>query len=207
MKILESNFKGLTECHHCRLEQFNTCGWNPNIEDSPFDAGTGIGGTGGTGGTVGAAMRNETLPVPATLPPTTIHNDPTQPDPVLVSTEYVNTNTTVLPATTGPDYVDDSWMCAAWYSMYDVPFGSDIAASYDYNVRFSCEITARNKNKCTARCINGGKIIGKNKFVMTCKCPRYVSLLSLRHFVLRSSFSINLSSEWRATMWMVLKNA
>ena len=177
------------------LEQYNTCGWNPNIEDSPSDAEIGgIGGIGGTGGTMGtggtvetggAVMRNGSWPIAATLPPTTFHPDPSHPtplDPVLVSTESPHTNTTIP----FPDYIpDDSWMCAAWYSMYDVPFGSDIAASYDYNVRFSCEITARNKNKCTARCINGGKIIGKNKFVMTCKCPRYVSLLSLRHFVSR----------------------
>merc|ERR1712113_770333 len=51
--------------------------------------------------------------------------------------------------------------------------GRGIAASFDYNVRFECEITARNKRKCTAKCLNGGKIIGKNKFVMGCKCPRY----------------------------------
>ena len=161
------------------LQQFNTCGWNPNPEDSSSDAGTGgTGGTGGTMGTGGTLMRNETIPAdPSVLPPTTLHADPTPPTPALVSTEYVDANITAPPES-------DGMMCATWAGMTGVPFGSDIAASYDYNVRFSCEITARNKNKCTARCLNGGKIIGKNKFVMTCKCPRYVSLLPFCHFVL-----------------------
>ena len=29
-----------------------------------------------------------------------------------------------------------------------------------------------NKNKCTLKCSNGGKIFGRNKAKMTCKCPR-----------------------------------
>ena len=149
---------------------FNTCGWTGDSASASegSDAGTSDGGT---------AMRNETLTTnpdtaSVTLPPGT------QP-PVTSSTEYVNTNTT-MPEGQG-------FACAMWAAMETVPSGqSDLAASSDMNVRFTCVITARNKTKCTAKCLNGGKIVGKNKFVMSCKCPRWVSPRSLvmNHYVI-----------------------
>ena len=121
--------------------------------------------TGGTG------TRNETL---TTSPETA---SATQA-PVTSSTEYVNTNTTM------PEGQGVALVCPAWSSAEIVPevetdapsdYVPEHAASFDMNVRFTCEITARNKRKCTAKCLNGGKIVGKNKFVMSCKCPRWVS--------------------------------
>ena len=135
--------------------------------------------TGGTG------TRNETL---TTNPETA----PLTPAPVTSSTEYVNTNTTMPDY----DYEGQGMACAMWAAMETTPSGqSDLAASGDFNVRFTCEITARNKTKCTAKCLNGGKILGKNKFVMMCKCPRWVS--SLRHYVivLRNTLFLYLVSQ------------
>ena len=125
-----------------------------------------------TGGTV---TRNETLTTsPETAPATQA--------PVTSSTEYVNTNTTMPGGQALGQGV--GLVCPAWSSAEIVPevetdapsdYVPEHAASFDYNVRFTCEITARNKRKCTAKCLNGGKIVGKNKFVMSCKCPRWVS--------------------------------
>ena len=141
---------------------FNTCGWTGDSAstDAPSDAGMSTGGT---------LTRNETLTNPETSPETA----PLTPSPVTASTEYVNTNTTMPDY----DYEGQGMMCAAWAAMETIPSyqQSDLAASGDFNVRFTCEITARNKTKCTAKCLNGGKILGKNKFVMMCKCPRWVS--------------------------------
>ena len=148
---------------------FNTCGWTGDSAstDAASDAGMSTGGT---------LTRNETLTNPETSPETA----PLTPSPVTASTEYVNTNTTMPDY----DYEGQGMMCAAWAAMETIPSyeQSDLAASGDFNVRFTCEITARNKTKCTAKCLNGGKILGKNKFVMMCKCPRWVS--SLRHYVI-----------------------
>ena len=145
---------------------WNTCGWTGN--SAPTDAASDAGMS--TGGTI---TRNETLTNPETSPETA----PTAPPPV---TEYVNTNTTMPDY----DYEGQGMNCAAWAAMETIPSyeQSDLAASIDFNVRFTCEITARNKTKCTAKCLNGGKILGKNKFVMMCKCPRWVS--SLRHYAI-----------------------
>ena len=155
---------------------FNTCGWTGDSASANegSDAGTSEGGTG---------MRNEpgsTIvpwrtgpPMPTTSRPDTAVTFPpgTAPPPATSSTD----TTTPMPEGQG-------FACAMWAAMETVPSGqSDLAASSDFNVRFTCAITARNKTKCTAKCLNGGKIVGKNKFVMTCKCPRWVSHLSLRH--------------------------
>ena len=137
--------------------QFNTCGWTGESVSS--GASPDAGGTGGT------SMRNETLE--ATQAPSMPTTTGVTLAPMPTTAEYVNTNTTE-PTGSGVN-------CAAWAAMESAPSGTDIAAAFDFNLRFSCEITARNKNKCTAKCINGGKIIGKNKFVMSCKCPRFVS--------------------------------
>ena len=147
---------------------FNTCGWTGDSASASegSDAGTSEGGT---------VMRNETLTTNPETPSVTLPPG-TQP-PVTSSTEYVNTNTTMPEGQGGAGPL----VCAAWSSMETVPdvssggYVPDHAASFDKNVRFTCEITARNKKKCTAKCLNGGKIVGKNKFVMSCKCPRWVS--------------------------------
>lgn len=119
-------------------------------------------------------MRNETLTADPITGSVTI--PPVTQAPVTVSTEYVNTNAT-MPET-------DGMMCPMYVSMETVPdVQSDHAASSDLNVRFTCEITAQNKKKCTAKCLNGGKIVGKNKFVMSCKCPRWVSPRSICHHI------------------------
>ena len=155
---------------------FNTCGWTGDSvsTDAASDAGMSTGGT---------MTRNETLTNPETGPETSPVDMPLTPatvPPVTSSTEYVNTNTTMPDY----DYEGQGMACAAWAGMETIPSfqQTDLAASGDYNVRFTCEITARNKTKCTAKCLNGGKILGKNKFVMMCKCPRWVS--SLRHYVI-----------------------
>ena len=42
----------------------------------------------------------------------------------------------------------------------------------DSNVTAECAVNNLNKNKCVLKCSNGGKIFGRSKVKMTCKCPR-----------------------------------
>jgi len=160
----------LTECHHCSLMEFNTCGWSP--DDSASESGSGGAGTsvGGTEMRVGTFVTATTAGPPG-AGATAIGVSP--------ATATAQATATQAPFTTSHSGGNAGMICAAWSSKETVPevisngFEPTYSPSQDFNVYMTCELTARNKKKCTAKCGNGGKIIGKNKFVMSCKCPRF----------------------------------
>ena len=51
----------------------------------------------------------------------------------------------------------------------------EIPSSTDTNVNFSCSLNSKGFNVCTATCLNGGKIFGRQKMKLKCRCPRGVS--------------------------------